>query len=433
MDFEWYLELLEQEDLAAICKWFNLPVQGFKNANKAPNSILFNVVKNSLVKGGTGNKTKRYKITFDVLLKRVALESSRSDNWSDLLFNDFLNKCQLLFQFKPFKAIAMLYHYYPEKYNDNETLLKENSKLSDKFIFYGFEGYEETTTISKMESLLEEVDISPYLCVEESQRYIELYCSPNEVTQYNEYKELISTLQINDDEKCLKLLYETAPKYRNIFLLAFLHINRLFDNDEYERITFFLENYLKYNYKKLSERRIKDEQLMKDQFKQDAEEILETLNNTKDEIELQKSQVLNKIAVINQNKTTISEFKTTIASFKVYADYFKNLEQKFENFLIVTGGDSNDLGAYLEKYVLSVKELNSIKKEKNIERLKDKKIFIARIAYSSSRKWNEIIHFLQHHNIHMIELDGYNEVEFLDQIIKSLSEEEKIYHDDYYN
>lgn len=432
MDFEWYLELLEQEDLAAICKWFNLPVQGFKNANKAPNTILFNVVKNSLAKRGTGNKTKRYKINFDVLLKRIAIESTRNNNWSGISFNDFLNKCQLLFQFKPFIAIALLYNYFPEKYNENENLLMGNSKLKNNFIFTGIEGYIETTTISKMESLVEILEISNYICVEESQRYIELYCLPEQVEQYNEFKELISTLQINDDDKCLQLLYETTPKFRNIFLLAFLHVNQLFDKVEYERVTSLLENYLKNNYRKLSERRIKEEQLVKEQFKQEAEKLLVTLNISESNLEVQQSQILNNLNEIQQNKFTIHELRATLASYKVYVDYFEIFEKRIRNFLIVSGGDSKDLGTYLGKYVLSVKELDSIKRGNNIARLKDKTIFIARIAYSSSRKWNEIINFLQCNNVNTVELEGYNEVEFLDQIIKSQSDEEKIYHDDYY-
>jgi len=435
VEFEWYLELLDQNDLAVICKWFNLPVQGFKNPDKAPYNILNNVVRASLTKGNLIKQKKKHDaITYEELLNRVATETSRHENWLDLSFQEFLYKSQLLLKFKPFRSVALLYENFPEKYQTNLELMKKNALEKDEiFIFSGFEGYEEKPILSQIESLLQERSISPFFYLEKTKNHIELFLSEEELAQYNDFVALISTAEMNDDITCLKMLYETVPKYRNIFLLAYLHVNQLVDKEEYKSIALSLENYLKAKYEDLSTQKLEYIKAEKSLFKQQSEEVHNDLIETQSCLEQLKADLLNKNIIIKEQKTAISQMGLRESSHKIYADYFKYMVKKVENSLIVTGGNSNELGPYFEEFVLSVKELNQIKKEKNIERLKDKTIFIARIAYSSSQKWNEITQFIHKHNIKMVELDGYNELEFLDTIITSLEEEEKVYYDDYYN
>lgn len=434
VEFEWYLELLDQNDLAVICKWFNLPVQGFKNPDKAPYNILNNVVRTSLTKGNLIKHKKKHAITYEELLKRVATETSRHDNWLDLSFQEFLYKSQLLLKFKPFKSVALLYEKFPEKYQTNLELMKRNSLKKDEvFIFSGFEGYQEKPILSQIGSLLQEHLISPYFYLEKTKDHIELFLSGEELAQYKDFVALISTSEMNEDITCLKMLYETVPKYRNIFLLAYLNVNQFVYKDEYKSIALSLENYLKSKYENLSTQKLEYIKAEKDLLKQQAEEFHNDLIETQSYLEQLKVDLLSKDTIIKKQKTSLSQMRLRKSSRKIYEDYFKYLVKKVENSLIVTGGNSNELGPYFEEFFLSVKELNQIKKEKSIERLKDKTVFIARIAYSSSQKWNEITQFIHKHDIKMVELDGYNELEFLDTIIASLAEGEKVYYDDYYN
>ncbi|TDL82096.1 hypothetical protein [Peribacillus frigoritolerans] len=424
LEYEWYLTLLKPDDLVAVCKIHKIPVEGFKRPDNAPANRVHAAIKNTLRSGFNGGKNKRGKkpLTYESLLEGVAKEyMNKNILWNDINFELFLEKSEIYYGNKPFVSVALLYSLFPDIYKEQLHKMLENSKL-DKFIFYGFQGYKESSTYEKINNFVStHLLYNKYPNLKSTLEDFSYSLNDNESKTLEEF--ILLTQQI-DDLSLYKLLMETHKDVQYLLLLAFLYHNDNYSNSDYKIMSDGVELIL-------SEKR---QNLLCNNLTLTSEiaKELPELKSANSQLVIQNNNLrLNLEKALNDKKDTQEKFELLtgkIDSFNLYLKFFESFSEKIKDEFIVAGGDSFDLGPYLKNNSMTIKALKDIKKQGKEELLRNKTIFLTRNAFFHSHEWSNMKNFLDKNDLEYEELYGFSELEYLEQIIKwTFERETKLY------
>lgn len=446
LEYEWFLSILEKQDMVEIVTQFSIQVQGFdRNISIAPQQRIENAIREYLNNGL--KRRKRQALKFNEMLNEIA----RSMEYDELTLEQFILKVEFDKTIRPYQAIAYLQSKFPTFYEEKKELISLNINNKD-FVFKG---------INDIKSPIEKIKAYIHSNVPNEQVYekIKSYEQKLEIegfsTKYNEYREEIK----GEEEKLLQKITEVSGNKQTIILLllAFLSEKNNFKNPEYSFFIFEIEKFF-------GDKKIKEEEnarkklehytaelikinenlkIQSEEMKKNLEDYSEEIIKTNEDLKTQNQElkkeleqyenVLKENILLNEKLSFLEEEKVKLESKFSIADhleaFFTHILKERE-FVVITDEIKEFNETPFKNYIKERLAFLKDKRANQIEYYKDKILFFTRSSFPT-REWGEIKVYLDENNLEYYEVGHLDISSYMVEIIQYLCRKGKEYEFEY--
>lgn len=414
LDYEWFVSILDKDDLVAICKHFRIQPDGFtKRIENAPIHRLANELKSYLFAGL--KKRKKKSIKYEELLLWVAEETQKQRPYlNEFSFESFIIQMETDSSIKTHQVVALLHEKYHKKYTNYIQRMMENTNKGE-YVLKGLSKLIDLPPLEKIKTVIESSNDEKR--IKERLEYYEKECLEHYPEVYPKAKMWIR----GEEGRLLEMLVRTDKKERPYVMLAFLLTDNHFKKLEYQWLISQVES--AFEHIRFIREKEKQELLMKD-FTATAEEKKRLLIENKELLQFKESYSLLK----NENELLVDEISILTRKLKKaqrILPFFDQLLEK-KQFLIVTSDVELFEGTPFEKYVINSKKFIEDRKKKNIEYYLEKTLFFTRSSFQS-REWGRLKNFLDNSSLKYVEIGNFDFLSYLEDIMKNFYQEENEY------
>ncbi|KGR90837.1 hypothetical protein CD30_08960 [Ureibacillus massiliensis 4400831 = CIP 108448 = CCUG 49529] len=418
-EFDWFLSILEKQDMATIASRFNVQIQGFdKNIQNAPVIRLRNAIKEYL-NNGLLRKKKRA-LNYQQMLNTIADELNLKSN----TLEEFIMQIELDNEIRPYQAFAYLYINFQKIFEEKKDLLKGNMENND-FIFKGL--IEERTTKDKIQSL-----INTQLGKDEIYRNLKSYENLLEKGELKNDYYLFREKIKGDVEILFKELIKCPKEKLLLVLFAFIIENENYINPEY----YYILKEVKYSFENLKYKREASEKekiIENNKMLQLENDELITYKNRFISLKEDNDNLKIKISLLQSNIKLLEEEQNTLKlaskNSEILSTLINNLIKE-KNFLIITSEIAEFKNTPLDVYVREIKDFTEDKKIKNLQPYRDKILFFTRVSFET-REWGKIKIYLEKNKLKYYELGHFDIASYMAEIIQFIYREELEYEFEY--
>lgn len=426
-DQDWFLTILDREELAHLCKKFKLKVPGFhRSLSNAPKKLLDNTLKIALTNGLKRRKVKNNDdfLPFDDMLIEISKEvNSKCSYISEVTFEEFALRAEMDQNISAYEIIAIMYVHYKDKYDENIEKIKENFK-NKQFILNDLSESLNRSNLEKINKILETSILkeSYYDVLKEFEDDILLGDSR---VAYVRMKKIIT-----DEETVFKYLVTTKQYTQGWILLAFLMNEDRYKNENYativQRVLYLIQKEeLKETLENLNTIIEEVETLEKEN--EDIKEKYQRIEERREELEKEnnsnKQNLKNaeeKVAELEKKKKRLDHVLKQNEPMQLF---FFNLVTDNE-FMIITKDVDRFLDTPFEHVSVSPSKFKKEIKQHTAKSFISQTLFITRGSFFSGRDWYQYRQFLEKHELKYVEIGEYDISRYIREITEHFNRKE---------
>jgi hypothetical protein len=433
IEYEWFLSVLDKEDLLRICNKYKIQPEGFaKRLENAPKTRLGNELKSCLY-AALERKKKRKTLKFEILLKWIVDEVIASHPFiKNLSFDTFVIEMETDTSIKNYQIIALLKVLFNEEYNNFLDKMIENTN-NKEYILSGLSSISNRSTSEKIRSV-----IGNHMNSDDIKKRFTEYEKDFLGEFSNEYfktKEMIN----GDEELLLNFLIKANKSIQPYLMLAFLLTHDNYKNTNYTELLNKVESVFERKRFESQQKRCEElngqlsgltniENRLK-KTKQNLTDIKNECSNLQETLEL-SSKEIEKLKAANQVlRKEIKVREEKVRNNEPIINYFSQFIQS-KDMLIITSDSEMFKGTPFESNVIDRVRFMDDKKKKNTDSYIGKTLFFTRSSFQT-REWGRLKTFLEASSLKYIEIGYFDLSSYIGDIMKHLYREENDYDYEY--
>jgi hypothetical protein len=433
IEYEWFLSVLDKEDLVKICNKYKIQPEGFaKRLENAPKIRLGNELKSCLY-AALEKKKKRKTLKFETLLKWIVDEVIVNHQYiKNLSFDTFVLEMETNASIKNYQIIALLKALFSEEYMNFLDNMIENTK-NKEYILSGLSSISKRSISEKIRSIINNhriIDENKKILMEYEKDFLGEFSE-----EYFKTKEMIN----GDEELLLNLLIKSNKSIQPYLMLAFLLTRENYKDTKYTELLNKVESVFE---RKRFENQLKrcgelNGQLIGltnienrlEKTKRNLTEMKNECSKLQETIELSSKEIQNLKAAnhILRKENIVTEEK--VRNNEPIINYFSQLIQS-KDMLIITSDTEMFKGTPFESKVIDRVRFMDDKKKKNIDSYNGKTLFFTRSSFQT-REWGRLKTFLETSSFKYIEIGYFDLSSYIGDIMKHLYREENDYDYEY--
>ncbi|MFS0665955.1 hypothetical protein AB1L06_18420 [Bacillus mojavensis] len=447
IDVDWFLSLLDKNDMAYICQKFKLTVTGFqRNLSSAPIKLLGNTIKTALNNGFQKKRGKKKDyLPFEEMFLNIAKDLiEKRPNISEFTFLEFAVHVEFEQDLRNFEIISIAYKLFPKEFEKHyDTIVKNTNKGH-----YIFNGLSQELSRTPLEKICKIVDVKSLheKNIETLKEFGNIFLQSSEKV-FVEIRDLIA-----DEESAFRFLAKTKKNMHVYIMTAFLLKEERYNEEIYKDLiqttvlniqAHKLEQLNKTAEEKEAELKNIESKLLKLTKEKEAElknveSRLLKLTEEKTRLEKENSSLVTSLnrQIENENHLlgNIKELTKKVDKLESVLNKNEPLQMVFyriiteNNFIIVTKDVDYFVGTPFESVtILPTKFKKNIRSS---SQYKEQTVFVTRSSFISATEWYGFKQFLEKHHLSYEELGQYDITFYIQEIIQYLSRKEVLIYAD---